>query len=339
MIVWQCWRCKGDMRAPDHYGKGRRSQACPHCGAVNMIPESKPLSPSGWATDGKAAPEDAPQPTGVTRSEIRTLGATSLLAGTVGVTFGLLLFGGSFVGLRGLPLHIITVIGGLGCILGVTLGAIGVVRSRKRDRIHFRLCMAGLVVSCAATAAVAVWRTAGVPWAEQRRAALLGRSGKAGRSGESVRADALPTVFTAGEVRAALLEAKKVPLNVRDADAKTAEAVFLYQKAEKDTRTLYQCVDAFRTALAMAGKTDLEKEDSRKMYDDALARLEAAVSRLYADGCQMEREKDWLNAERTFERLLAVMALSGGGPDENASLYKNVLQHYRYSKGLPVNPR
>jgi pSer/pThr/pTyr-binding forkhead associated (FHA) protein len=115
----------------------------------------------------------------------------------------------------------------------------------------------------------------------------------------------------------------------------------LSQQAATDPRTLYQCVDAYKLAMAYSGRGALlEKTADQEAYQAALDKLTTLITNMYKDGCILERDREWELAEKQFKAILGALIRCNDDPDDTSLLFKNVSDHenrahYYRTKKMP----
>jgi pSer/pThr/pTyr-binding forkhead associated (FHA) protein len=99
-------------------------------------------------------------------------------------------------------------------------------------------------------------------------------------------------------------------------------ALGLYQQYGLNSTKLYECARAFKEALAYSGRTFFEDPQHDQIYGQVLRRLTEVVTTKYQNACRREKNKDWMQAEKEFHELLAIVG------DERNPLWRNILGHH-----------
>ena len=162
------------------------------------------------------------------------------------------------------------------------------------------------------------------------RAALLGRSEIAAAVDE-----ALPVEMSIYKAADALQEAVTLAEGLALPDAATIAT-------QRDALNLRNCVLKFKLYLAYSGKAATPEHRQELMFTQAAARLTDLIYEdYYEPACVFERASDWRQANRLFERLLAILQGRGESPWNTPgyrALQENVKNHLGYVRGKLESP-
>ncbi len=101
----------------------------------------------------------------------------------------------------------------------------------------------------------------------------------------------------------------------------------LYQQYGLESPLLYECVHAFKEALAYSGRNFFEDTEDEKMYRQGLRRLTEQIQERYRNAYLLEKAADWPRAEAAFRDLLAMLTLRDDM--QKGLLFTNIQQHHR----------
>jgi len=147
-------------------------------------------------------------------------------------------------------------------------------------------------------------------------------------AGNSGTRDEMPPMLTEQQIAEALRTAVERSPNPLEHQRKLQQALELYQGAALDARRLYDCVQAFKLALAYSNRAYFENVEDQRKYRDALDRLTREVASRYRQAYLLEKSREWAQAEQVFYDLLAIVH------DEKNPIFRNVQAHYSRVQSL-----
>lgn len=117
------------------------------------------------------------------------------------------------------------------------------------------------------------------------------------------------------------------------------KAVGLYrQYGLGDSYRLYDCLEAFKKALAYNGKGYFDDPEHDRMYREVLDRLTDAVKSRYDKAYLLEKAEEWKQAEKEFFEILGIYREQSGGLFENIQAHYKRVQHFN-QKSKPKKRR
>ena len=138
----------------------------------------------------------------------------------------------------------------------------------------------------------------------------------------------MPAILTNTQISDAIrAEIKRTP-NIARMRENLDKAISLYQQYGLDESHMYQCLRAFKEALAYSGQSFFDDPKHELWYHEILNRFTEVIQRKYRQACLWEKDKDWARAEAQFQEILVLF------PEENNILFKNVLKHFNRVKYL-----
>ncbi len=119
---------------------------------------------------------------------------------------------------------------------------------------------------------------------------------------------------------------RRTPNPLRE-EEELEKAVGLYQQyGLSDSYHLYDCLGAFKEALAYNGKGYFDKPEHDQMYRAVLNRLTEMVKSRYDNAYLLEMAGEWEQAEREFFEILRIYR------DQSGELFENIQAHYERVK-------
>ncbi len=117
------------------------------------------------------------------------------------------------------------------------------------------------------------------------------------------------------------------------------EAVGLYQQyGLSDTYHLYDCLEAFKKAMAYNGKGYFDDPKHNSMYHAVLDELTDTVKSRYHNAYLQEKAEEWLRAEREFYEIIQIYRDQSGGLFENIQAHYTRVKHF-HQASKPKNRR
>ncbi len=107
-------------------------------------------------------------------------------------------------------------------------------------------------------------------------------------------------------------------------------ALGLYQQYGLDSPHLYRVLEAFKEAYAYSGRNFFADPENDRMYQQVLEKVTQRVSEQYRNAYLLEKDQDWLRAEKEFSELLTM--ITGQDMNETNPLLTNVQDHYKRVK-------
>ena len=138
-----------------------------------------------------------------------------------------------------------------------------------------------------------------------------------------------PTRFT-GEKIAEFIRTpvRRTPNQFRE-EEELKKAVGLYQQyGLGDTYHLYDCLSAFKEALAYNGKGYFDDPEHDRMYSEVLDKLTDMVKNRYDNAYLREKAEEWQQAEKEFFEILRIYRDQSGGLFENINAHYMRVQHF-----------
>jgi hypothetical protein len=258
------------------------------------------------------AQPQAPQLAGrapTARRPVSGLGIAALVLGIVACLIGWI----PFLGLIGILL----------AIIGLALGIAGIVGARG-GRKGLGLPVAGTVISgllIVVIAVVQIWIVLALrremgDWATDMWQEIKGEA-------EQELPQGVVQVLAQQQVadRLSLKVEGYTPMSIKE-EKRLKDAHDLYERYSSTSTKLHEIVWAFKEALAYGGRTFFKNPADDRLYAAVLARWIEVVEQKYRQACILEKNKDWIQAEKEFNELLAVI-----GDDKNP-VFANVKDHY-----------
>ena len=140
----------------------------------------------------------------------------------------------------------------------------------------------------------------------------------------------MPTMLTDEQIEDILAEIPVKTPNRLFMEERLERARGLYQQFGLESPKLYQCVHAFKQALAYSGRNFFENTEDEKAYRQALNRLTEKIRRRYRNAYLHEKSADWRKAEAAFRDLLAMLTLQDDV--EKNLLFRNIQDHHKRCK-------
>ncbi len=128
------------------------------------------------------------------------------------------------------------------------------------------------------------------------------------------------------------------PIQLREEEElKKAEGLY-QQYGLSDTYRLYDCLVAFKEALAYGGRGYYNDPKHDQMYKAVLDKLTEMIQKKYENAYFQEKAEEWDQAEKEFYKILRIYRNQGDG------LFKNIQAHYKrvkhfQQKGKPKKRR
>ncbi|MCD4699318.1 MAG: FHA domain-containing protein [Phycisphaerae bacterium] len=117
------------------------------------------------------------------------------------------------------------------------------------------------------------------------------------------------------------------------------KAVGLYrQYGMGDSYRLYDCLVAFKEALAYRDEIYFNDPEHDQMYRAVLDKLTETVGEKYDKACLLEKAEEWEQAEREFFEILRIYRDQSGGLFENIRAHHERVRHF-HQKSKPKKRR
>ncbi len=139
----------------------------------------------------------------------------------------------------------------------------------------------------------------------------------------------MPKMMKSDEIVEAVRAPVSVPsINKSHMKERLDKALALYRQYGLELSHLYQCVFAFKEALAYSGKGYFKDPEHDEIYREVLDKLTEEIKDRYIHAYLQEQHQKWHKAEREFYRILEIFG------DKESPLFKNVRDHYERVKHI-----
>ncbi len=138
-----------------------------------------------------------------------------------------------------------------------------------------------------------------------------------------------PTRLTGDQIAESIrTPVQRTPNPLRE-EEELKKAVGLYQQyCLGDSYHLYDCLSAFKEALAYNGKGYFDDPEHDRMYSEVLDRLIDTVKKRYDNAYLREKAEEWGQAEKEFFEILRIYRDQSGGLFENVQAHYKRVQHF-----------
>ena len=140
----------------------------------------------------------------------------------------------------------------------------------------------------------------------------------------------IPPRMSDPQIEDALAELPPKTPNKLFMEDRLEEAMGLYQQYGLESPRLYECVYAFKQALAYSGRNFFENTEHERVYRQALRRLTEKVQQRYRNAYLHEKAQNWMRAEAAFRDLMAILTVEEDF--ERNRLFANVQAHHKRAK-------
>jgi hypothetical protein len=128
------------------------------------------------------------------------------------------------------------------------------------------------------------------------------------------------------------------PIQLRE-EEELKEAEGLYQQyGLSDTYHLYDCLVAFKKALAYSGKRYFDKPEHGRMYQAVLDKLTETIQKRYDNAYFQEKAEEWDQAEKEFDDILRIYRNRSDGFFKNIQAHNKRVKHFQ-QKSKPKKRR
>ncbi len=138
-----------------------------------------------------------------------------------------------------------------------------------------------------------------------------------------------PTRLTGDQIAESIrTPVRRTPNQFRE-EEELKKAVGLYQQyGLGDSYHLYDCLSAFKEALAYNGKGYFDDPEHDRMYSEVLDKLTDTVKNRYDNAYLREKAEEWQQAEKEFFEILRIYRDQSGGLFENVQAHYKRVQHF-----------
>jgi len=129
------------------------------------------------------------------------------------------------------------------------------------------------------------------------------------------------TMLNAAQIERFLKQPVERTPNPLQKERKLRQALKLYRQYGTNPLHLQEMVQAFKEALAYAGRSFFEDPEHDRIFRNCQAELIRIVQERYRHACLLEKNQDWAAAEAEFRSLLAIVR------DDKNPIFHNVTAH------------